>query len=203
MERNICGTCGEYADECTCGDAAAKLAKWEAYPQRFVCADCGWGVKADEDGCCAMCGRECAIVAVMVEPQDMRPSLPDGVHIRRPTLQGQLLRIEGFAAMERGWLAKDEGEPGDRAAIDVARRFLAGICEADAALPLPAVFPMPDGGVQIEWRTCEIRFPPGGLLVRGCGVVAGHDFDGTTDAVTPADVALRVRACEDHVGRDE
>ena len=73
--RNICRTCGEYEDDCVCGDAAAKLAKWEAYPQRFICPDCGFGVKADEDGCCATCGRDCALVAVLVEPEEMSPSV--------------------------------------------------------------------------------------------------------------------------------
>jgi len=77
VERTICLHCGEYDDDCACGDAAAKLAKWEAYPQKFVCADCGFGVKIDEDGCCATCGRDCAIVAVIVEPEDMTPSMPD------------------------------------------------------------------------------------------------------------------------------
>jgi hypothetical protein len=42
--------------------------------ERFLCPDCGLGVKADEDGCCSMCGRDCAIVVVLVEPLDMEPS---------------------------------------------------------------------------------------------------------------------------------
>lgn len=42
-------------------------------PQRFVCPDCGYAVKADEDGCCATCGRDCAIVIVVAEPEDMDP----------------------------------------------------------------------------------------------------------------------------------
>jgi hypothetical protein len=42
--------------------------------ERFLCPDCGLGVKADEDGCCAMCGRDCAIVVVLVEPLDCKPS---------------------------------------------------------------------------------------------------------------------------------
>ncbi len=40
----------------------------------FVCADCGYGVAADEDGCCATCGRDCAIVVPLVEPLDMAAS---------------------------------------------------------------------------------------------------------------------------------
>ena len=29
---------------------------------RFDCSECGQGVKADEDGCCVTCGRECSQV---------------------------------------------------------------------------------------------------------------------------------------------
>lgn len=32
--------------------------------ERFRCPDCGTGVKADEDGCCAHCGADCVIVSV-------------------------------------------------------------------------------------------------------------------------------------------
>ena len=30
-------------------------------PNRFDCAECGRAVKADEDGCCSSCGRDCAV----------------------------------------------------------------------------------------------------------------------------------------------
>jgi hypothetical protein len=114
------------------------------------------------------------------------------------TLEDQLERIESFAALARGWMGKPaEGEPGDRCAVDAARRFLAGIFSADSRLPLPAVFPMPDGGVQIEWRTCEIRFPPGGKVLDGCGPRETDDFEFLADAVTPAEVAAMVRSFVD------
>lgn len=32
--------------------------------ERFKCPECGVGVVADEDGCCAMCGRDCTVVKV-------------------------------------------------------------------------------------------------------------------------------------------
>ena len=41
--------------------------------QRFVCPDCGFGVKA-ENGCCGSCGRDCAVVAILTEPKDMIPT---------------------------------------------------------------------------------------------------------------------------------
>lgn len=47
-------------------------------PERFVCPDCGWAVKADEDGCCSTCGRDCAIVAVLVEPENMARTCAGG-----------------------------------------------------------------------------------------------------------------------------
>lgn len=37
--------------------------------ERFNCTDCGVGVRADEDGCCAHCGADCEIVAVEATPQ--------------------------------------------------------------------------------------------------------------------------------------
>jgi hypothetical protein len=37
---------------------------------RWHCPDCGTGVAADEDGCCATCGRDCTPVAVAVESPD-------------------------------------------------------------------------------------------------------------------------------------
>ena len=30
-------------------------------PQAFVCPNHGYGVPADEDGCCVMCGADCLI----------------------------------------------------------------------------------------------------------------------------------------------
>lgn len=42
-------------------------------PQRWVCRDCGFGVKADEDGGCVHCGSDCAIVEVVYWPEDMPP----------------------------------------------------------------------------------------------------------------------------------
>ena len=35
---------------------------------RFDCAKCGQAVKADEDGCCATCGRDCTIVVDGAQP---------------------------------------------------------------------------------------------------------------------------------------
>ena len=43
-------------------------------PQRFVCRHCGYGVKADEDGCCVTCGSDCAVVQIVTEPEDWSES---------------------------------------------------------------------------------------------------------------------------------
>lgn len=37
--------------------------------ERWECPDCGIGVKADEDGCCATCGADCASVLSPVAPE--------------------------------------------------------------------------------------------------------------------------------------
>lgn len=47
---------------------------------RFDCKDCGEGVPADEDGCCVMCGRTCAVVEdgeVVMRPEDWDKSTDD------------------------------------------------------------------------------------------------------------------------------
>lgn len=75
IERKLCALCGEYEEDCLCGDAQARLAKWESFPQRFVCIECGW-VKTDQDGCCVTCGRECALVAVLYAPAALDVSSP-------------------------------------------------------------------------------------------------------------------------------
>jgi hypothetical protein len=63
--------------------------------ERFLCPDCGLGVKADEDGCCASCGRDCAIVVVLVEPLDMEPSAgsPAGGRRDLAALQGKVVEL--------------------------------------------------------------------------------------------------------------
>ena len=42
--------------------------KLQLMEERFVCRDHGYGVKTDEDGGCAMCGRDCVIVAIVHDP---------------------------------------------------------------------------------------------------------------------------------------
>lgn len=37
--------------------AGVRALEWE----HFVCPECGPRVKADEDGCCATCGRDCRV----------------------------------------------------------------------------------------------------------------------------------------------
>lgn len=39
--------------------ARAQLEQWR---NQFICLECGLGQKADEDGCCSGCGRDCLIV---------------------------------------------------------------------------------------------------------------------------------------------
>ena len=78
--------------------------------QKFVCPDCGYGVKADEDGCCATCGRDCAVVAVLVEPEDMTRLVGDDT---LDTAQGRLVRIaELESALHCGSLACTVTDPG-------------------------------------------------------------------------------------------
>lgn len=50
----------------------------EPSPNRFDCEECGTGVSADEDGCCATCGRTCwqwvngeCVLAGGAEPEEM------------------------------------------------------------------------------------------------------------------------------------
>lgn len=52
-----------------CPDPSPRVDYVRADLQRFLCPDCGLGVKADEDGLCATCGRDCAIVVVIHDPE--------------------------------------------------------------------------------------------------------------------------------------
>ena len=59
--------------ECHEFGAAGAPVEWPAPPtaiptNRFDCAKCGQAVKADEDGCCATCGRDCTIVVDGAQP---------------------------------------------------------------------------------------------------------------------------------------
>lgn len=58
-----------WCDKHSC-DMREVCPKCSERPQRFVCRDCGYGVKADEDGCCTTCGRDCAIVELVSVPED-------------------------------------------------------------------------------------------------------------------------------------
>lgn len=62
---------GQLADAIDAALSASAPPQGETKPERFVCPDCGYGVAADEDGCCATCGRDCAIIRVISEPEDM------------------------------------------------------------------------------------------------------------------------------------
>src|SRR5271155_460682 len=43
--------------------------------ERVRCLDCGFEARADEDGCCATCGRVCEVwrLAVAYEPEEDEP----------------------------------------------------------------------------------------------------------------------------------
>jgi hypothetical protein len=61
-------------------------AKPEPGPNRFDCPACGQGVAADEDGCCATCGRDCDAyqdgkrVVVAERDEDEEPGPDAGAH---------------------------------------------------------------------------------------------------------------------------
>jgi len=73
-------------------------------PNRFECADCGV-VKADEDGCCAHCGRDCVVYedgVPVVIPVDERPKLPLVVrYLREGGTLERLLRDHGVVSRTR------------------------------------------------------------------------------------------------------
>ena len=39
--------------------------------EHFVCKDCGPHTKADEDGCCAYCGRDCTVEPCRPTPRGL------------------------------------------------------------------------------------------------------------------------------------
>ena len=60
-ECDYCGASGPVMDS----EDAARDAWYNGMPEcrdKFICPDCGVGVAADEDGCCANCGADCHVV---------------------------------------------------------------------------------------------------------------------------------------------
>lgn len=73
-----CPDDGHQPNECptgACLDEAAQEAEANEGPriQRFVCREHGFGVLGDVDDCCGKCGQTCAVVEVIVWPEDMPP----------------------------------------------------------------------------------------------------------------------------------
>ena len=64
-------------------------------------------------------------------------------------------RLEGFCALEAGWDADSETSATiSVAACDAAREIVARL--VFARLPLPYVYPMPEGGISLEWGLDDI-----------------------------------------------
>jgi hypothetical protein len=57
----IDGVLAEMEPECVVVHEQAPAAPTSGFACRFICPECG-PVAADEDGCCAACGRDCAVV---------------------------------------------------------------------------------------------------------------------------------------------
>ena len=60
-------------------------------------------------------------------------------------------RLLELAQLKAGWL-DGNGCPVSFAALDFARDLLRELTERSSSVPLPGIFPMPDGGVQLEWQ---------------------------------------------------
>ena len=64
-------------------------------------------------------------------------------------------RFEGFCSLEAGWDADSETSAAiSVAACDAARKIVGRV--VSEILPLPYVYPMPAGGVSLEWGLDDI-----------------------------------------------
>ncbi len=72
-------------------------------------------------------------------------------------------RFIELATLEEGWSEDGEGKPIDFLALDAAREILEAVLESQRSLP--GIFPMVDGGVQLEWSSPDfvtnIEISPG------------------------------------------
>jgi hypothetical protein len=63
-------------------------------------------------------------------------------------------RLERLLELESGWGEADAKRPGPDVVATAARLIYQAI---SAGLPEPELFPVPDGGVQVEWRAGPVE----------------------------------------------
>lgn len=113
-------------------------------------------------------------------------------------------RLGELIALATGWDGED-AKPIDRTALSAAAAVIAQL--TSAGLPEPELFPVPDGGVQVEWRAgpveIELEFEPD---ARGFVFVCDDDQVGQTiDGELPRDLsrfALAVARLHAHAWHD-
>lgn len=95
-------------------------------------------------------------------------------------------RLEEFADLASNWDGYGARQI-DRRALERARALVWRLL--DQGLPVPEVFPVPDGGVQIEWEAgpleLELELEPGGGTVFVCD---DHAINRQFDGELPADL---------------
>lgn len=97
-------------------------------------------------------------------------------------IQSLLERIEDLSLLKKGWLGGGEGEIPGIAAVSNAQYLLTQLILDYLKLPLPHVFPTPEGGFQAEWTfkntwAVEVEFHPSGVISDfvATNVVTGED----------------------------
>lgn len=102
-------------------------------------------------------------------------------------------RLEELALLESDWDGYG-ATPIDRRALERARLLVEQGLRS--SLPLPALVPVPDGGVQLEWTAgpveLEMEIEPGGHSA--IFVCDDHQARQKMDGELPADQALLTRA---------
>lgn len=90
-------------------------------------------------------------------------------------------RLERLFELDAGWDGEDARQLDPDALVTAARVIAEGI---SAGLPEPELFPVPDGGIQLEWRAgpveLELEIEPGhGSVVFVCDdEQTGQQIDG-------------------------
>ena len=136
----------------------------------------------------------------------MDPYLPYSRQQQIDNMRGRLLN---FSSLKEGWMGDGQGEVPEEKFVLQVSSVLLGVLGSSSKIPVPAVYPTPEGGVQAEWDfssgwAIDLEFDPksnevhGGAYHQGVGSqLIDHEYHGYYD---PSDVTAMVRWLESYVG---
>jgi hypothetical protein len=123
-------------------------------------------------------------------PPDFAPGttdVPESMNWAGPDRAELAERLQQLAALEENWDSYG-ARPLDPAALRTAQEIIEQALTWPA--PAPRIFPVPDGGIQLEWRAgpveLELEIEPTGSAVFVCDdAAADQEIDGELPADEP------------------